>query len=82
MNNHNKNMDMLKAIGIITVIMGHTGSSFSGYIYTFHMGLFFLDYRLSVFWKKYEKRKVYDTIENTFNSDSVYCFWDNQYGCI
>lgn len=37
----NRAIDILKAWGIIFVIMGHTASVFSGWIYTFHMGLFF-----------------------------------------
>ena len=31
----------MKGIGIILVVIGHTGNSFSGWIYSFHMGLFF-----------------------------------------
>ena len=36
-----KRIDIMKGIGILFVIMGHTSSPISGYIYTFHMGLFF-----------------------------------------
>lgn len=36
-----KRMDIMKGIGILLVIMGHTSSPMSGYVYTFHMGLFF-----------------------------------------
>lgn len=36
-----KRIDILKAWGIILVIAGHTHSPFSGWIYTFHMPLFF-----------------------------------------
>ena len=34
-------IDIMKGIGIILVVIGHTGNSFSGWIYSFHMGLFF-----------------------------------------
>lgn len=34
-------IDVMKGIGIILVVIGHTGNSFSGWIYSFHMGLFF-----------------------------------------
>lgn len=37
----NKTVDVIKALGICFVVMGHTGSEFGGYLYTFHMGLFF-----------------------------------------
>lgn len=34
-------IDILKAIGIILVVAGHSNNPFSSYIYTFHMPLFF-----------------------------------------
>ena len=34
-------IDYIKGIGIFLVIIGHTGSYFWGWIYSFHMGLFF-----------------------------------------
>ncbi|MFX3617525.1 MAG: acyltransferase family protein [Sporolactobacillus sp.] len=34
-------MDVAKAIGIILVVVGHSGSPFHSYIYLFHMALFF-----------------------------------------
>lgn len=37
----NKRIDVLKAIGIILVVAGHSGSPIRNYIYTFHMPLFF-----------------------------------------
>lgn len=37
----NRQIDALRAWGILLVIAGHTGSPFSDYIYTFHMPLFF-----------------------------------------
>lgn len=33
-------LDYLKGIGIFLVVVGHTGNSFWGWIYSFHMGLF------------------------------------------
>ena len=36
-----KQIDVLKAFGIILVIIGHTASPLNGWIYTFHMPLFF-----------------------------------------
>lgn len=37
----NKQIDILRAWGIIWVVAGHAGSPFFDYIYTFHMPLFF-----------------------------------------
>lgn len=37
----NKKIDILKGLGIIFVVWGHATKIFSGYIYTFHMPLFF-----------------------------------------
>ena len=37
----NKTIDVVKAWGIILVIMGHTYSPFNKWIYSFHMPLFF-----------------------------------------
>lgn len=34
-------IDILKALGIICVVAGHTGSSFTNWFYAFHMALFF-----------------------------------------
>lgn len=34
-------IDILKALGIIFVVAGHTGSSFTNWFYAFHMALFF-----------------------------------------
>ena len=36
-----KYINVMKGIGIILVVIGHTGNHFSGWIYSFHMGLFF-----------------------------------------
>ncbi|RHF00033.1 acyltransferase family protein [Roseburia inulinivorans] len=41
MKEHKDYIDIMKGIGIILVVIGHTGNSFSGWIYSFHMGLFF-----------------------------------------
>ncbi len=41
MNERNHVVDMLKGLGMIFVVGGHSGSPFTGYYYTFHMGLFF-----------------------------------------
>lgn len=38
----NKNIDMVKGIGIILMIMGHAGAPFTKFIYLFHMGMFFV----------------------------------------
>lgn len=34
-------VDFIKTLGIIFVVMGHSGSPLAGYLYTFHMPLFF-----------------------------------------
>ena len=34
-------IDFLKSIGIFCVVLGHSGSAFAAYVYTFHMPLFF-----------------------------------------
>lgn len=41
MSDRNYAIDMLKGLGMIFVVGGHLGSPFSGYYYSFHMGLFF-----------------------------------------
>ena len=41
MSKRNHIADMLKGLGMIFVVGGHTTSPLSGYYYTFHMGLFF-----------------------------------------
>lgn len=50
-----KRIDVLRAWGIFLVIAGHLGSPFSGFIYTFHMPLFFFitGYLKSVFLEKF-----------------------------
>ena len=34
--------DIMRGIGILLVVLGHAGFPFSGWIYLFHMPLFFL----------------------------------------
>lgn len=40
-NNQSKYMNLLKALGIIAVVMGHASSPFTSIIYSYHMPLFF-----------------------------------------
>lgn len=56
MNNRNTNIDILKGIGIIAVIVGHLTTIWHlrGLIYSFHMPLFFL---ASGYFFKYQKNK-------------------------
>jgi len=43
MQQYNKWIDRLKGIGIITVVLGHTGNEFTHhYFFWFHMPLFFI----------------------------------------
>lgn len=59
-----KRMDVLRAWGIFLVIAGHLGSPFSGFIYTFHMPLFFfitgyLRYNGKVYsWRSFIAKKI------------------------
>ena len=41
-------IDVLKGIGILIVILGHTNPPIYKYIYAFHMPLFFSDFRVFV----------------------------------
>lgn len=41
MHKRNQVIDRLKGLGMLFVVSGHSGSPFTGYYYTFHMGLFF-----------------------------------------
>lgn len=41
MHKRNQVIDRLKGLGMLFVVGGHSGSPFTGYYYTFHMGLFF-----------------------------------------
>ena len=54
-----KNIDILKGLGIIFVVMGHSGGygsgSLSGYIYSFHMPLFFF---ISGYLLKIDKKPI------------------------
>ena len=57
-----KRMDVLRAWGIFLVIAGHLGSPFSGFIYTFHMPLFFFlsgyVFSTKVNWTNFIKKKI------------------------
>lgn len=59
-----KRIDVLRAWGIFLVIAGHSGSPFSGFIYTFHMPLFFfitgyLRYNGKVYsWRSFIAKKI------------------------
>lgn len=37
----NKIIDIMKAIGIIFMVLGHSGFKYTKWIYQFHMALFF-----------------------------------------
>ncbi len=37
-----KTLDVLKGIGIILMVVGHSGSRLANFIYLFHMALFFM----------------------------------------
>lgn len=41
-NKYNKNIDIMKAIGIILMVMGHSGVIWKDWIYQFHMVIFFV----------------------------------------
>lgn len=41
-NKRNPLIDYMKAIGIILMVMGHSGSPITLWIYLFHMSLFFI----------------------------------------
>jgi len=41
-NSHIKEIDIIKAIGIILMVLGHCGFIFKHFIYVFHMSLFFV----------------------------------------
>lgn len=40
--NRNRQIDILKGLGIFFVVAGHSGSCLTGFYYTFHMGLMFM----------------------------------------
>lgn len=40
--NQNRQIDILKGLGIFFVVAGHSGSCLTGFYYTFHMGLMFM----------------------------------------
>lgn len=42
MKNRNINIDIIKGIGIILMVGGHCGMSFTHFIYLFHMAIFFM----------------------------------------
>lgn len=42
MSNRDKTIDVLKGIGIVLVVVGHTYGPFNNFIYLFHMPLFFM----------------------------------------
>lgn len=55
----NDRLDILKAIGIILVVWGHITPIFAGYIYTFHMPLFFFVTGFLRFGKKEKPWKTF-----------------------
>ncbi len=62
-----KRIDILKAIGIICVVAGHSGSKLTPWFYTFHLPLFFivtgyLRYGRKESWKGFIKKKTKTTI--------------------
>ena len=62
-----KRIDILKAIGIICVVAGHSGSKLTSWFYTFHLPLFFiitgyLRYGRKENWKDFIKKKAKTTI--------------------
>lgn len=42
MNDRNNKIDIVKGIGIILVVLGHSGVMFENFIYLFHMSIFFI----------------------------------------
>ena len=59
MRKRNRIADILKGLGMIFVVGGHTASPLSGYYYTFHMGLFFAisGYLMAANWREMEPKE-------------------------
>ncbi|WP_415341386.1 acyltransferase family protein [Clostridium perfringens] len=61
---YNPEVDMLKGIGIILMVIGHAGGSFTPFIYLFHMPLFYyisgytFNYNYINYKKKFLKNKI------------------------
>ncbi|KAI4452798.1 hypothetical protein C823_007383 [Eubacterium plexicaudatum ASF492] len=84
MRKRNRIADILKGLGMIFVVGGHTASPLSGYYYTFHMGLFFAisGYLMAANWremepKEYISKKFRKIIVPYVVFLSLYCLLEN-----
>ena len=58
----NKRLDIIKAIGIILVVIGHSGSSYSSFIYIFHLPLFLFVSGFLTYGKNNENKNIIKVI--------------------